>query len=91
MNLVQYEGQFCKGMKHGKGKEYVFEKSTSEGKKNIGRLVYEGQYENNLKHGMGKMYKPQGDYIEGMFVNGNREGEFKKYDKKGNYVKTHHY
>ena len=47
----EYEGEFVKGIKNGKGKEYNIFKD----------LIFEGEYINGKRYGKGKEYYLNGD------------------------------
>ena len=67
---LSYEGQYSKGQKNGKGKEYL---------SNI--LEYEGEYINGERNGKGKEYYPNGNLnFEGTYLNGERNGNGKLYN-----------
>ena len=58
-----YEGEYLKGKRNGKGKEYD----------NNGKLVYEGEFLNGERHGKGKEYNKRGALLfEGEYLNGKK-------------------
>ena len=62
-----FEGEYLKGKRNGKGKEY-----------NYGELIFEGEYLNGKRNGKGKeYYKNDKIKFEGEFLNG------KKWNGKG--------
>ena len=62
-----YEGEYSKGMRNGKGKEYE-------------RIKYEGEYKNGKKNGKGKEYDFDDSLIfEGEYLNGERNGKGKDF------------
>ena len=48
--VLKYEGEYFKGERHGKGKEFSKE----------GKLIYEGEYANGKRDGKGKQYEDEG-------------------------------
>ena len=93
-----YEGEYLKGKKHGKGKDYlngklIFEGEYLNGKKNgkgkeyyygSGKLEFEGEYLNGNKHGKGKGYYSDGKLeYETEFSNGEKHGKEKGYYSDG--------
>ena len=77
--VVKYEGEYFKGERHGKGKEYNKE----------GKLIYEGEYANGKWDGKGKQYAAEGMFsigkepqllYEGEFKNGKWNGKGKQYE-----------
>ena len=89
-----YEGEYLKGEKNGKGKEYDlfgelgFEGEYKNGKRNgkgkeyyeNGKLKFEGEYLNGKRNGKGKEYNPEGKLkFEGNYLNGKRNGKGKEY------------
>lgn len=77
-----YKGDFCMGIRHGKGEEYD----------GHGWLLYQGEFRNNKYHGNGKLFYPMGNVrYEGRFENGKYNGVGKEYDFTGllKYVGTY--
>ncbi len=65
--LLKYEGEYLKGKKNGRGREY--KNST---------LIYEGEYSNDKRKGQGKDYNFDKKLVfEGEHLNGE------KWDRKG--------
>ena len=63
-NELIYEGEYSKGERNGKGKEYGKE----------GNIIYEGEYLNGKRNGKGKEYDENGKLIfEGIFLKGERK------------------
>ena len=61
---MKYEGEYLKGKRHGKGKEYSYEN---------GNLEFQGEYLNGEKNGKGKEYYNNGLLkFEGEYLNGER-------------------
>ena len=76
-NMVYYDGEFLKGKKHGKGKEYYDYGVTI-------KLKFEGEYLNGKRNGKGKEYDIYGNLIyEGEYKNGERHGKGKEYYYNG--------
>ena len=69
LNKLIFEGEYLKGKKNGKGKEYYFN----------GKLKFEGEYLNNNKWN-GKGYNENGNIIYEL-INGN--GKVYEYDSTG--------
>ena len=76
--VLKYEGEYFKGKRHGKGKEF----------NKYGKLIYEGEYANGKRDGKGKQYEDEGMFgienepkllYEGEFKNGKWNGKGKKY------------
>ena len=80
-----FEGEYLKGKRNGKGKEYDYD----------GKLLFEGEYLNGKRNGKGKEYyhsgklKFEGEYLnnkrclkfEGGFLNRKRNGNGKEHEK----------
>ena len=66
---MKFKGEYLKGKRNGKGKEYFFN----------GKLLFEGEYSNNKKWN-GKGYDENGNIIYEL-INGN--GKVKEYDYNG--------
>jgi len=78
---LEYEGDYLKGQRNGKGKKYE-----------NGGLKYEGEFLNNKRNGIGKEYKNNEIIYEGKFYNDERSGRGKEYYKgeiifEGDYLK----
>ena len=71
-NLI-YEGEYLKGKRNGKGKEY----------NESGDLIYEGEYLNNKRNGKGKEYYKDKIIFEGEYLKG-KKWNGKGYDIDGN-------
>ena len=71
-NLI-YEGEYLKGKRNGKGKEY----------NESGDLIYEGEYLNNKRNGKGKEYYKDKFIFEGEYLKG-KKWNGKGYDIDGN-------
>ena len=73
--VLKYEGEYFKGERHGKGKEFNKE----------GNLIYERKYANGKWDGKGKQYTDEGMFGTGREPNLLYEGEFKngKWNGKG--------
>ena len=69
---LEFEGEYLKGKKNGKGKEYYF-----------GKLLFEGEYLNGKKNGKGKEYYFGEFLFEGEYLNGKKNGKGKEYDRNG--------
>ena len=96
----EYKGEYLKGKKHGKGKDYrngvlIYEGEYSNGEKHgkgkeynyDGELEYEGEYLNGKKHGKGKEYNYDGKLeYEGEYLNGEKHGKGKEYDSHGKLI-----
>ena len=69
-----FEGEYIKGKRNGKGKEY-----------NINRkLRFEGEYKNGKRNGKGKEYDFNGNLkFEGEYLNGVKNGKGKEYNYNG--------
>ena len=95
---IKYEGEYLKGKKNGRGKEFNYDNS---------KLKFEGEYLNGEKNGMGKEYyyngniKFKGQYLKGKKWNGkefnyynsnilyeikNGKGNIKEYDFYGELI-----
>ena len=76
-NALIFEGEYVKGKKNGKAKEY----------NDYGSIIYEGEFLNGKRHGKGKEYDNSVDRLifEGEFKNGKRWNG-KGYDKDGYVV-----
>ena len=78
-NILIFEGEYLKGERNGKGKEYYYN----------GKLLFEGEYLNG-KRWNGKGYNINGN-IEFQINNGNGKGKEYNYDGKlefeGEYLK----
>ena len=62
-NELIYEGEYSKGERNGKGKEYGKE----------GNIIYEGEYLNGKRNGKGKEYDEKGKLLfEGEYLKGKR-------------------
>ena len=73
---VTFEGEYLKGERNGKGKEYNF----------FGKLIFEGEYLNGKRNGRGKEYNFFGKLkFEGLYFNG-KKWEGKGYDYNNNIV-----
>ena len=69
-----FEGEYLKGKRNGKGKEYDYD----------GKLLFEGEYLNGKRNGKGKEYNNYGDLtFEGEYLNGQMNGKGKEYDYNG--------
>ena len=67
-NILTFEGEYLKGKRNGKGKEFDSE----------GNLVFEGEYLNGEKNGKGKEYDYNGNLIfEGEYLKGFKNGIWK--------------
>ena len=63
-----FEGEYNKGKRNGKGKEYKY-----------GHLYFEGEYNKGKRNGKGKEYNKEGKIIfEGDYKNDSRDKEKKK-------------
>ena len=71
---LEYEGEYFKGVRSGKGKEY-----------DKGILIYEGEFLHGKRNGKGKEYKNSELIFEGEFKDGKRwngiEKEYNNYGK----------
>ena len=91
-----FEGEYTKGKRNGKGKEYflngkiLFEGNYSNGKRNgrgkeyylNGELLFAGYYLNGERSGFGKMYDGKGKLLfEGTYLNGKRSGKGREYNE----------
>ena len=65
--MVYYDGEFFKGKKHGKGKEYYDYGVTI-------KLKFEGEYLNGKRNGKGKEYDSENGSLmfEGEYLNGKK-------------------
>ena len=73
-----YEGEWRKGMFHGRGVCYYGEYGCEH--------RYEGEFQNGLREGTGTMYYPSGNVYEGMWHLGKREGHGKfSWKESGSY------
>ena len=72
-DMVYYDGEFLKGKKHGKGKEYYDYGVTI-------KLKFEGEYLNGKRNGKGKEYDSENGSLmfEGEYLNGERSGKGKE-------------
>ena len=76
-NILIYEGDYLKGKRQGKGKEYFDE----------GNLKFEGEYLNWKRNGKGKEYDIYGKLkFEGEYLDGKRNRKGKEYDIYGNII-----
>ena len=94
-NKLIYKGEYLKGKRNGKGKEYD---------KN-GNLIFEGEYLNGKRNGEGKeiidldykKYIFQGEYLNGKrwngygYFNGNEKKECEIKNGEGTVIEYHHY
>ena len=74
-NLI-FEGEYLKGERSGKGKEY----------NNKGNLIFEGEYLKGKRNGIGKEYNNNslGVLFKGKYFDGKRNGKGEKYFYNGN-------
>ena len=69
-DLLLFEGEFLKGERNGKGKEYFFD----------GELEFVGEYLNGKRNGKGKEYWENNNLkFDGEYLNGKRNGKGKEY------------
>ena len=68
-----YIGQFSKGMKHGKGKDYYID----------GNIQYDGEYVMGKRQGHGKYISKNGEYFIGQFWDGYINGKGTEFYKDG--------
>ena len=69
-DALMFVGEYIKGIKNGKGKEYKWN--------NL--VVFEGEYLNGKRNGKGKEYNYRQDVIfEGEYFNGLKNGKGKEY------------
>ncbi|KFG47992.1 MORN repeat-containing protein, partial [Toxoplasma gondii FOU] len=61
-----YEGEVCRGKRHGKGRFTFFRETTDAGE----ICFYEGDWDNDLPHGVGKLRSPCGKEGAFLFVRG---------------------
>ena len=72
-NLI-YEGEFLKGKRNGKGKEYDARYNS--------KVIFEGEYLNGERNGKGKEYECFDNLVfEGEYLNGKKNGKGKEYCK----------
>jgi len=77
---IIYEGEFLKGERKGKGKEYHEFCGTLT-------LMFEGEYCNGLRNGKGKEYNYDGKLIfEGEYLD-NKRWKGNEYDRNGKIIK----
>ncbi|KAI0500407.1 hypothetical protein KFK09_018619 [Dendrobium nobile] len=81
-----YEGEWRRGMRHGKGKltwpsGAVYDGEFSGGYMHgsglyvgLDKSTYNGRWKLNLKHGLGQQSFPNGDVFNGSWIQGNIEG-----------------
>ena len=71
-NILIFEGEYSKGIRNGKGKEYYLN----------GQLEFEGEYLNGERNGKGKEYNDKGNLeFEGEYLNGKKwNGKGKEYN-----------
>ena len=68
-NILIFDGEYLKGIRNGKGKEYNLD----------GKLIFEGEYLNGIRNGKGKEYYYdgkllfEGEYLKGKRWNGKRK------------------
>ena len=73
-DIVIFEGEYIKGKRNGKGKEY----------NENGSLIYEGEFKDGKRNGHGKEYYNNNVLIfEGEYLNGEKNGNGKEYNTKG--------
>lgn len=88
-----YEGEFSKGLKHGKGKLIIDEKTGSSYEGNFledqfhgkgllinNKIRYEGDFKSGKFHGIGINIDFKGEAYEGQFENGKKNGILNKYN-----------
>ena len=77
-NYLIFEGEYLKGKRNGKGKEY----------NNDGKLIFEGEYLNGEKNGKVREYILNTNILifEGEYKNGRRNGIGKEYNINGDLV-----
>ena len=61
-DFLDFEGEFLRGEKNGKGKKYK-----------IGRLIFEGEYINGKENGKGKEYYNNKEIYHKFFENGDSD------------------
>lgn len=83
---LQYEGNWCQGMREGEGSMYYWTNESYHGdfsqnkRHGYGRMeyrsgdVYHGQFFKDRKQGMGTQYYANGDCFVGFWMNDKREG-----------------
>jgi len=69
-----YEGTFCEGLRHGKGKMVFPDQATT----------YNGDYVHGIAEGQGKMHYSNGNYYIGKWKNNKQNGLGTYYDSNGN-------
>ncbi|KEP63313.1 UNVERIFIED_CONTAM: MORN repeat-containing protein [Hammondia hammondi] len=76
-----YEGEVCRGKRHGKGRFTFFKDTTDAGE----ICFYEGDWDNDLPHGVGKLRSPCGKEGAFLFVRGSIDPNLKtkRADKGG--------
>ena len=78
-----FEGEYLKGKRNGKGKEY---------RNWTGKLKFDGEYLNDKRNGKGNEYNYRNLIFEGEYINDKRHGKGKEYYKnrkikfEGEYV-----
>ena len=78
-DVLIFEGEYSKGKRHGKGKEYNIS----------GKLIFEGEYSNGKKHGKGKEYNISKKLIfEGEYSNGKKWNGIWKFQNKDYEIKN---
>ena len=81
-SAVLYKGEFCMGVRNGRGEE----------RDGHGWLLYEGRFRDNKYDGEGKLYYPLGNVrYEGHFVRGKYDGKGREYDFTGMMKYDGHY
>ena len=73
-NLLIYEGEYLKGKRNGRGKEY-----------DAGLLIYEGEYKNGKRNGKGTEYDYGNKIFEGEYLNNKKWNGF-QYEQEDNNV-----
>ena len=73
-NCQSFEGEYLKGKKNGKGKEYILKK-----------IIFEGEYKDGKRNGKGREYYYNEKLkFEGEYINNKRNGKGKEYYNNGN-------
>ena len=79
----KYEGQFHKGLKHGKGVFYFYEDNNY--------LRYEGNFINDYFEGRGKLFYKNGGYLNEVFCKGKRIGSSNAFNENNEQFEQGYY
>ena len=85
-DYLLYEGEFLNGKRHGKGKEYQYDRYIMPTEYDDEKIIFDGEYRNGKRNGYGKKLFFGKIIFEGTYLNGKRHGKGKKYSPDGHII-----